>query len=820
MKHLLSNWVVLASTAFLLTGCLETGSSAGHSSYSSQDPASIAPGSGTTPPRSTVRVDFDPENQVIPFPNNILFEAGAASEDSLNGTLNVPIADPNSAEATVSLALNDLTGFSTTESWRVAFKGDIDPGSLKLGDTVRVFEFSHHSDIYPERIRPTANEFVRELTDLDLDIDYIPDTFVVKIRPKKVLKKDHTYSVIFTKGIKDPAGAEVGTPITGMVATGTTALEMDDEGYPAACDKFERSSVAMLQCATHFAIAPVIEKTKGDSKKISREDIIIGWAITTQKEDTVFSRLAKAIKNREINPSIPSATCKTAICFLDVGSLPNPDTAGATRKKAAETPGKKAYIYPGTIRLPLFTPVPSQALTLGDNNYTFGKSSTNSTIATTQYWECNNPSGNSSCNTDEALELESLPKLQAWVTHPIVLAVPKAKAPNGGYPLVVFQHAIQQDRTNALALADKLAEQGFAVVAIDMPLHGIVKHNLPSGDARADLYAGALNEQLYTATANAARDIIPLKIERTFYLDLIAGDKGIDDSGAHFLNPALPLVQRDILRQGALDLVTLVRYLRNGEYSQCGRDGWGLLGSKVCISKSTKNFDLFLKNHVNFNKLHYIGHSVGNIVAAPFLAFDQDIETISMLAPSGSILRTLEGSEVIGPKLKDGLAAKNILPGSENYYRFFASVGAVLDGIEPLNHANAITKKSNASDRPIYMAVIKGDDDNSGDKVLPLSVIDQPLAGSQAMIAALGLKDSSNLLPNFEGSLFDPENSILQVVALFRRGDHASFLQAKSDIKGNDIVGADPHSEMQRQVADFLKNNGTQITNIPANFLQ
>src|SRR5690554_4845025 len=114
-----------------------------------------------------------------------------------------------------------------------------------------------------------------------------------------------------------------------------------------------------------------------------------------------------------------------------------------------------------------------------------------------------------------------MPQLTTWNTVPVVLAVPDPSAsgvparPEGGYPLVIFQHAIQQDRTNALAIASELARKGFAVIAIDMPLHGLVRNQLPEGDSRLDLHAANLNDQLFNSDLNAARNIIPLKIERT-----------------------------------------------------------------------------------------------------------------------------------------------------------------------------------------------------------------------------------------------------------------------------------------------------------------
>ncbi|MBE0482877.1 MAG: hypothetical protein IBX52_05180 [Bacterioplanes sp.] len=441
------------------------------------------------------------------------------------------------------------------------------------------------------------------------------------------------------------------------------------------------------------------------------------------------------------------------------------------------------------------------------------------------------------------MTLVQRPEVKGWVTHPVVLAAPNhtrsgvPAKPAGGYPLVIFQHAIQQDRTNALAMADALAQQGFAVIAIDMPLHGLVKHILPANDPRAALYAGDLNDQLYNSTLNAARNLIPFKVERTFYLDLVDSlgqansDGVIDGSGSHFLNPSAPLTQRDTLRQAALDLVTLVRYLKQGEFEQCGMGG--LIGlSKRC---GGSHFNIDLNNHINFNQIHFVGHSVGNMVAAPFLAFQQDIISVTQLAPTGGIMRSLEGSDTIGSRLVDGLAANGVMQGSENYYRFFASVQAAIDAVEPLNHAAAVTTRLNANGeieaRPVLMAQLLGDEDNASDKVLPIELPTAPLAGSTPLARAMGLIRSAELAEQGDNALAeqvtlrgavqeDGTLAPLQVSVGFRRGEHASFLLPQASIEGEAIVGDDPHAEMQRQVANFLRNQGTQIEHIDRNWLR
>jgi pimeloyl-ACP methyl ester carboxylesterase len=45
--------------------------------------------------------------------------------------------------------------------------------------------------------------------------------------------------------------------------------------------------------------------------------------------------------------------------------------------------------------------------------------------------------------------------------------------PASGWPLVIFQHGITRNRSDMFAIAATLAGQGFAVVAVDPPPHGL-----------------------------------------------------------------------------------------------------------------------------------------------------------------------------------------------------------------------------------------------------------------------------------------------------------------------------------------------------------
>src|SRR5690554_6118055 len=62
------------------------------------------------------------------------------------------------------------------------------------------------------------------------------------------------------------------------------------------------------------------------------------------------------------------------------------------------------------------------------------------------------------------------PKKQADVEAPVLVLYPAAATLKG---VVIFQHGITTDRSTALTIGSAMAANGYAVVAIDQPLHGV-----------------------------------------------------------------------------------------------------------------------------------------------------------------------------------------------------------------------------------------------------------------------------------------------------------------------------------------------------------
>jgi dienelactone hydrolase len=269
---------------------------------------------------------------------------------------------------------------------------------------------------------------------------------------------------------------------------------------------------------------------------------------------------------------------------------------------------------------------------------------------------------------------------------PIIVTVPNASSgqtmPAGGWPVVIFQHGITQNRTNVFAVADGLARAGFVVVAMDLPLHGIT-------DATSPLY----RNQAFTGTPAAAL----ITGERTFDLDLqnnstgAAGPDGkIDGSGTYFINLQSLITSRDNLREAVADLATLAKTVKTLSLS----------------NGSTPD--------VNPSRVYYFGHSLGGIVGGTLLGVDSDIRAAVLANPGGGVAKLLDASKSFGPVIGAGLGAAGQAEGTDNfpnppaYETFLRFAQTLVDAGDPINYAAAA-----GSGHAIHLIEV------IGDKVVP-----------------------------------------------------------------------------------------------------
>jgi pimeloyl-ACP methyl ester carboxylesterase len=280
------------------------------------------------------------------------------------------------------------------------------------------------------------------------------------------------------------------------------------------------------------------------------------------------------------------------------------------------------------------------------------------------------------------------------------------------------------------------------VVSIDLPMHGI------AGD---DIAGNPFYQE-----AN----------ERTFNLDVLnnetlaAGPDGTaDPSGVSFVNLTAPLLSRDNLRQGAVDLLALTRSLPDLELD-------GVAGGDV-----------------DATRIHFLGHSLGGITGGVYLgtAGASEVSTGVLAMAGGGVAWTIVDSPAFGPRIVQALAAQGITEGSTLFAQFFRDVQTLVDAGDPVNYVQAA-----ADARPLLLFQVVGGGSSPPDLVVVNS-------STQRLIDAAAIPKIST--PGANAVSLGYVNYVL--------GDHGSIIDPTSSLAVT--------TEMQTQAIAFASTSGTVV---------
>ncbi len=631
---------------------------------------------------ANIKALFDPRTQKIPLTNDVLFKG------TQDGTLNIP-DNPQDSEGqkAVKAALNHLDGFSTTAPVTANFSSSLDPASIKLGETVRVFEVTKSG----QQITGIAGE-LSSPENLIATATGANNT-TLAILPAQPLKPKTGYLVVLTNGLKGAGGAAVKADTFYALAKGTDALTGDF----AALEPL-RQAVNGLEA---LAGAAGVEK----------DSIVLSWTFTTQSIGDVMQKVFAGTQGRSIETRPVKADTQA---FLDAAGLKV----------------EKADIHIGKLTVPY---------------YLDRQTADNPTGPLTGFWK--------GANDTALTHRNPTPVKRSDVAIPVLITVPKAAPagestpPANGWPVVIFQHGIRGNRLSMLKLADTYAEQGFMVVSIDLALHGITD----------------TNNKLHADTNTAFTD------DTEQNLDFVNNDTGAkgpdgkpDDSGRYFINLKSLLTSRDNIRQSVSNLFVLRKSLLKMKNAN---------GETIPVDK---------------DKIRFVGHSLGGIVGADFLAFDDKVGAASLFMPGGGIAPLLNGSKSFGPQIRAGLEAEGIVAGTAEFNAFLVAAQTVLDSADPVNLGVAAATK-----HPVHMVEVIGGNSSEPDQVIPNSVVGAPLSGTEPLAAIMGLPAVS--VPGGTGS----------GIVRFTAGDHSSFLLPDASPEATD--------EMHAETAAFLRSNGTEL---------
>lgn len=771
---------------------------------------------------------FDPANSKVPLPNDLLFSG------TTDGTLSMPgeKADGTSDYTDPQMALGALDGWSTTSpiSISVAPATDHDGNKLTLAaasvfqpGAVRMFEATVGGPLSsdPECAAAPSVSACKVGDELQFGVDFISKASgnTIAIVPLKPLKPGQSYIYATTSLIQDSEGRAIAPSSTYGL------LKLDIETKP-----LETPEQLMLQTLVNS-----YEKGLASAHGVDAATISYAGLFTTQAISDVYET-SKLLMLQEGSPFAPSMT------------VPMPHPLGLTVAQAAGltpadgpayTVSSLADVYVAQLTLPTYGHCNSVVCSGIDGNWkalgdspvsvllalqsgtmsqqTYGAQAigygidpaegiANPALLAGKTWLLDD--GSAADKAKHLTKFNPIPAPTGSETVPVLISMPNAERlaafytaqglpftpPSAGWPTTIAMHGLGGGKEMSLAYAGSYAAMGVATIAIDMPLHGA-----RSFDANDDgTYEVSATDPSYGAVVGTP-------------------DAFINGSPLVFINIGSTLSVRDNFRQATVDHLGLRAALT------------GLAGG-LAAAQMPQMFDI--------TKISAQGLSLGAIVGTDFatyastglthpengadLSYVHKLNAVSLVAPAGGVAGTFIGSATFGPVLFSSVTATETFqdlveeanvagyePGTPEYNglvqavyaeflpTFAFAVQTAVDGMDPINHAAALK----ATGLPVHLIEIAGDASNLPDQVLPNSVDNFPVSGTEPLIVNLGLEcvDSTTA-----GS----------GAVRFSKGHHSSIVSA-SEIPGvTDGKAAAATVEMQQQVATFALTAGNAQASI------
>lgn len=844
----------------------------------------------------------------IPFPNNALFADGASPTGvTPDTTLNIPstastavaanLADGFSTTASIFTDVLGDVDFSSISNALVILEADATPRILTAG-----VDYAIQPSPAMAPVSGTGG------CAIDATVNTLPAKFQpilqqrsrILIEPLKPLAPSTTYIVALTRDLKSADGVpalpneffplvnsdtklcklgSTGSDATGTelpcsdaaapadAASRTGATVLNFLAPPATCPTCTSAAVklATLETLRRNLVRPTVTGFKSLANAlrdpdIADEDLVIAWSFTTQSISATLATLNAiaqpktfAVGNSGLStgdiPGIdPADRADIYVGTLDAVPYYLDDAANANdfaSQCIGATPGVSCDGFwgnDGTVTAGSTAFVPWTPL----GNYD-GDPDTPDTPA-----PCSGPPFNFQNTAPlSTTNCHRIPAERSQENLPVLLTVPNANSgqtkPVTGWPVVIFQHGITGNRTQALALAGAMASGGMVVVAIDLPLHGLVP-------ADSVATCGSLANNDFYISGGA---------ERTFDLDLVNNTSGayepdgiVDCSGTHMINLGSLITSRDNLRQAVADQIHLVKSL--------------LAANPVNLDGDVDTDD------IDETRIHFAGMSLGGIVGGTLLGVNTDIKAASLNVPGGGIAKLLDASASFGPRIAAGLAgvafssdssgAGSPFEGTDTYETFNRFAQQLLDPADPINYAVA----ANAAHR-IHLIEVIGDTvvPNSAFSTCPATplaagigatatsngtpaetrqaaclasgllvganavtgaacpgiattgvcagnaaqdetLISAFLSGTEPLITQLGLPVTGPITP--PGTAANQANADgIDVAVQFAIGTHSSLLSPAGVGEGNETQFLPVTCEMQRQTVSYLASNGTQL---------
>jgi pimeloyl-ACP methyl ester carboxylesterase len=246
------------------------------------------------------------------------------------------------------------------------------------------------------------------------------------------------------------------------------------------------------------------------------------------------------------------------------------------------------------------------------------------------------------------------------------MTIPESASPGERLPVVIFGHGLMTERRFVLAVADALAQRGFAAVSIDFPYHGTRTACVWSGPiCFPDAYSG---EEICpdpcqdgttcapdgrcvdsSGTGNYLRDWPIVNFPQA--------------SGAAFIEVEHIYATRDHFRQAVIDLGALKRSLDTVDWAPL--IGYG--------------FDP--------DRIYYAGQSLGGILGAVWVSLAPDVKRAVLNVPGADTVDMFSSSPAFSAHVELFLQSEGIEDNLPERERFMNVARWFIDAVDPMNQA-------------------------------------------------------------------------------------------------------------------------------------
>jgi fermentation-respiration switch protein FrsA (DUF1100 family) len=605
-------------------------------------------GTGVSESTSPNTVLFDPTTNTMPLPN-VLATATAKDPitqfaDPATGTVGLrPVNRPlNPLEALAYLNLYEVGASNAVSGVNapiyIRFAGALVPSTVNAAN-IKVFQ------ITPDNLRPDATEnkplHFSDVTGM-FSFAYSPGSSDLSLFPNFPLLPATRYLYLVTDRVKDAA---TGGSVSSSVYFGALKSTLPLGGPFAALEPIRANSLSAGGDIAFSGYAKVMDDLIADSADTtvnSRTQIaLFGRFVTTAAgfvaADPVGNPIGSlvpvesALRAFAAGSGLPgglpgkswlAANLNTVTVTTPPGFSPAAFWFAVTG--AATAPPSVGFVATGTFNSADISMNP--VLAHGNTNINL-----------------NAGFGNFSASTSVVQPFREAGKLTGYYYTdrkiPFVYLAPAAPVPDGGWPLVIFQHGINGQKEQVVAVAGTLTAAGFAVLAIDLPLHG------------------ELAFPRHTSSSLWGQDFIAL--------------------GA-------PLAARSNVQQAAFNLHRLEMTLATPTFG-FPTQGFAPLGANAPNPAV---------------KPQFVGISLGSIVGAYYLAGNTTLnptpgqapytqQTLNadmkgfLSVPGGRVGYLLRDSVDFGPGINAGLAAQGIAVNTPAYNQFFLLTQSVFDPVDP-----------------------------------------------------------------------------------------------------------------------------------------